>query len=135
MYSTPPALQASTSVGLIGREALEMSVSPAQKRLKPPPVPEMPIVTFVLGFAFWNSSPTASVIGYTVLEPSAATLPSTAAPAMDAVASMQQAASQRVLRMDRSPFRRDDPSRASRPSLAAGGVGPVTLVLRFRDGA
>ena len=63
MYSMPLALQASTSVGLIGRDASEMSVSPAQNFLKPPPVPEMPTVTRALGFAFWNSSATASVIG------------------------------------------------------------------------
>ena len=48
-----------------------MSVSPRQNFLKPPPVPEMPTVTLTSPFlAFWNSSATASVIGYTVLEPS-----------------------------------------------------------------
>ena len=67
----PFFLQSSTSVGFIGLEASEMSVSPMQNFLKPPPVPEMPTVTFVLPFsAFWNSSATASVIGYTVDEPS-----------------------------------------------------------------
>ena len=38
------------------------------------PVPEMPTVTLTCClFAFWNSSATASVIGYTVLEPSTLT--------------------------------------------------------------
>ena len=45
MYSMPVFLQASTSVGVIGREASVMSVSPRQNFLKPPPVPEMPTVT------------------------------------------------------------------------------------------
>src|SRR5512145_1502751 len=76
MYETPFFSQSSTSVGLIGREASEMSVSPAQNFLKPPPVPEMPMVTRTLGWDFWNSSATASVIGYTVLEPSAVIRPS-----------------------------------------------------------
>ena len=48
-----------------------MSVSPRQKRLKPPPVPEMPTVTRTLPrLLIWNSSATASAIGNTVLEPS-----------------------------------------------------------------
>ena len=48
-----------------------MSVSPRQNFLKPPPVPDIPTVTFTAPFfIFWNSSATASVIGYTVLEPS-----------------------------------------------------------------
>src|SRR5688572_19862354 len=54
----------------MGREASEMSISSRQNFWNPPPVPEMPTVTLVPGFAFWNSSATASVIGYTVLEPS-----------------------------------------------------------------
>src|SRR5512147_3181981 len=48
-----------------------MSVSPRQNFLKPPPVPEIPTVTFTAPFlAFWYSSATASVTGKTVLEPS-----------------------------------------------------------------
>ncbi len=39
-------------VWLILRDAFEMSVSPLQKRVKPPPVPEMPTVTRALGFFF-----------------------------------------------------------------------------------
>src|SRR4029453_10364280 len=69
MYSIPLALHASTSVGLIGRDASEMSVSPLQNFLKPPPVPEIPTVTFALGFTFWNSSATASLIGQAALDP------------------------------------------------------------------
>src|SRR5262245_12181778 len=55
----------------IGRDASEMSVSPRQNFLKPPPVPEMPTVTLNRWrVACWNSSAIASVIGNTVLEPS-----------------------------------------------------------------
>src|SRR5262245_58542106 len=63
--------QASASVDLIGRDAPAIAISPAQNFLKPPPVPETPMVTLA-GLDFWNSSATASVIGYTVLEPSMA---------------------------------------------------------------
>jgi hypothetical protein len=49
-----------------------MSVSPRQNFLNPPPVPPMPTVTLRPLLAFWNSSATASVIGYTVEEPSIA---------------------------------------------------------------
>lgn len=55
-----------------------MSVSPRQNFLKPPPVPETPTVTFTPRWAFWNSSATASVIGYTVDEPSICTILSAA---------------------------------------------------------
>jgi hypothetical protein len=65
----------SISFFVIGREALEMSVSPRQNFLKPPPVPDTPTVTLYLPrWAFWNSSATASVIGNTVLEPSILTV-------------------------------------------------------------
>ena len=56
---------------MIGRDAFEMSVSLRQNFWKPPPVPDEPTVTRVPAFAFWNSSATASVIGNTVLDPSA----------------------------------------------------------------
>jgi len=46
MYSTPFSSQIAFSSSSIGREALERSVSPRQNRSKPPPVPEMPTVTF-----------------------------------------------------------------------------------------
>ena len=56
---------------VIGREAFEISVSPRQNFLNPPPVPEMPTVTLTAPrLAFWNSSATASVMRKTVLEPS-----------------------------------------------------------------
>src|SRR5690606_13142942 len=71
MYLTPAAAHACISSLRMGREALEMSVSPRQKRLKPPPVPAMPTVTRNLPFLqILNSSATASAIGNTVLEPS-----------------------------------------------------------------
>ena len=69
-YSTPSFLQASSSSGSIGRDASEMSVSPAQNFSKPPPVPEMPTVILTSGFSSRNSSAAASVSGPTVLEPS-----------------------------------------------------------------
>ena len=72
-YSMLLALHATpspASSGLIGREASFMSVSPLQNFLKPPPVPANATVTLTPLLAFWNSSATASVIGYTVLEPS-----------------------------------------------------------------
>src|SRR3989338_3813990 len=69
MYSILLSLQACASLGLIGREASLMSVSPRQKRLNPPPVPEIPTITLE---PIWPlaSSETASVIGKTVLDPS-----------------------------------------------------------------
>ena len=39
-------------VWLILRDAFEMSVSPLQNRVKPPPVPEMPTVTRAFGVFF-----------------------------------------------------------------------------------
>ncbi len=45
MYFTPASRQAAISSFRIGRDAFEMSTSPRQKRLKPPPVPEIPTVT------------------------------------------------------------------------------------------
>ena len=41
------------SLSEIGREALEMSVSPLQNFWNPPPVPEVPTVTFTSGFSPW----------------------------------------------------------------------------------
>ena len=76
MYSMP-ALPAVVHLALRGSAARrsEMSVSPRQNFLKPPPVPEMPTVTLTCCFlAFWNSSATASVTGKTVLEPSILTI-------------------------------------------------------------
>jgi hypothetical protein len=55
---------------LIGREAPAIAISPAQNFLKPPPVPETPMVTRLSRLTFWNSSATASLMGETVLEPS-----------------------------------------------------------------
>ena len=72
IQSTPASLQSVSSdlasgvsldAGLIGREASFMSVSPLQNFLNPPPVPANAAVTLTPGFAFWNSSATASVIG------------------------------------------------------------------------
>jgi hypothetical protein len=64
------ALQASISDSLIGRDALEMSVSPAQNFSNPPPVPEVPTVTFTPLFSAWKSSAASVSNGATVLDPS-----------------------------------------------------------------
>ena len=73
MNSTPFAFAASISETLIGREALEMSVSPTVNRLKPPPVPVMAFWIWRSGFASRNDSATAMVIGATVDEPAMTT--------------------------------------------------------------
>src|SRR5829696_5589543 len=76
VYSTAPCSQTGTSSsGSIGREASEMSVSPAQNFSKPPPVPEVPTVIFTSGYSSLNSSAAASANGATVDEPSIAIWP------------------------------------------------------------
>ena len=71
MYLMPVLRQASISSVGIGRDAFDMSVSPRQNFLKPPPVPDMPTVTRTLPrLEIWNSSANASETGNTVLEPS-----------------------------------------------------------------
>src|SRR5215213_9212101 len=72
-----------SSSGLIGRDASEMSVSPAQNFSKPPPVPEMPTVTLTSGLSSLNSSAAASVNGPTVDEPSIAIVPLRSPPLLD----------------------------------------------------
>ena len=62
--------QTLASLSLIGLDALLTLVSPLENFLNPPPVPETPTVTRTLGSTALNSSATASVTGYTVLEPS-----------------------------------------------------------------
>src|SRR5688500_9618424 len=52
-----------TSAGVIGREAFDMSVSPAQNLRNPPPVPEMPTGTRTFGAHLLNSSDAAAVTG------------------------------------------------------------------------
>ena len=66
------SLQAFASVRRIGRDASDRSVSPLQNRWKPPPVPEMPTVTFTpFAPAALNSSAADCVYGPTVDDPSA----------------------------------------------------------------
>ena len=61
VYFTPPFSQTGTSSSSsIGREAVEMSVSPAQNFSKPPPVPDVPTVICTSGFSSLNSSAAAS---------------------------------------------------------------------------
>src|SRR6187402_562207 len=87
-----------TSVGRMGRDAPVMAISPAQNFLKPPPVPETPMVTRA-GLVFWNSSATASVMGNTVEDPSMAMMDSSclvpasgaACPALSACCSLSRA--------------------------------------------
>src|SRR3712207_2516479 len=75
-YLTPPFSQAGTSSSsLIGRDALETSVSPAQNFSKPPPVPDAPTVNLTPGFSSLKSSVAASAKGKTVDEPSMAIVP------------------------------------------------------------
>jgi hypothetical protein len=56
-----PALSQSgtSSSSSIGREASEMSVSPAQNFSKPPPVPDWPTVMRTPGAWLWNCSAAA----------------------------------------------------------------------------
>jgi hypothetical protein len=59
-YSTPDFWQTgASSSALIGRDALEMSVSPAQNFSKPPPVPDWPTEIFTSGFSSLKSSAAA----------------------------------------------------------------------------
>ena len=71
-YSTSFSAQIAASSSLIGREAFDRSVSPAQKRSKPPPVPLIPTVT---SMPVSSRKPSAAAVTYgpTVLEPSAVT--------------------------------------------------------------
>ena len=69
-------LQTAASRTRIGRDASERSISPLQKRSKPPPVPEIPTVMLTfLAPARRKSSAAAVVYGPTVDEPSAETVP------------------------------------------------------------
>ena len=77
VYSMPISSQSAASSSLIGRDALEMSVSPAQKTLKPPPVPDVPTETLTPGSCILKSSPAAAVSGWTVDDPSTTTSPDT----------------------------------------------------------
>src|SRR5680860_834264 len=76
----PFDLQAAISSSSIGRDASEMSVSPAQNFSKPPPVPEVPTVTLTQGCSAWKSSAAASDRGATVLEPSMRIVPERSPP-------------------------------------------------------
>ena len=74
-YLMPLASQACFSSSEIAREASWTSVSPAQNFVNPPPVPDVPTVTFTPDCSLLNSSAIASLIGATVEEPSTAMLP------------------------------------------------------------
>src|SRR5919108_265330 len=76
----PFFLQIAASSSSIERDASETSVSPAQNFSKPPPVPDVPTVTFTFGFWPWNSSAAAWANGPTVLEPSILMLPDRSPP-------------------------------------------------------
>src|SRR5688572_19570082 len=70
------SLHSLASESRIGRDASERSISPLQKREKPPPVPEIPTVTCTpVAPARRKSSAAAVVYGPTVDEPSAVTEP------------------------------------------------------------
>src|SRR5215213_3628898 len=75
-YATPAFWHTgASSSSLIGREALEMSVSPAQNFSKPPPVPDSPIEMSTPEFSPLNCSAAACAKGKTVDEPSILMLP------------------------------------------------------------
>jgi hypothetical protein len=75
-YWTPFCSQiGASSSSLMGRDASEMSVSPAQNFSKPPPVPDWPTVIFTSGCSLWKPSAAAWANGKTVLEPSMAMVP------------------------------------------------------------
>ena len=114
VYSIPFFSQIAISSSSIGREALEMSVSPMQNFSKPPPVPEVPTETLTSEFSPLNSSPAAEVSGSTVDEPSTTTSP-------DAPSSPPLVAGSLL------------PPQAARPreSTSAAGRAMRLMVLRF----
>ncbi len=61
MERIPLSEQILFSEALIGRDAFARSISPRQKRSKPPPVPEMPTVTFTFLCSFLKPSAAAVV--------------------------------------------------------------------------
>ena len=70
-YLTPVFLQTgASSSGLIGREASEMSVSPAQNFSKPPPVPDLPTRDLDVGVLLVEQLGRGLANGQTVDEPS-----------------------------------------------------------------
>src|SRR5262245_24764407 len=75
MNSTSLSPQEVTSSALIGREASEMSVSPAQKRANPSPVPGPSTVMATSGLDSANTVAAAAEIGSTVDEPETAISP------------------------------------------------------------
>jgi hypothetical protein len=81
VYLTPSFSQSGTSSSSsIGREALEMSVSPAQNFSKPPPVPDWATVMRTPGFSPWKASWAAWANGPTVLDPSMRMVPERSPP-------------------------------------------------------
>ena len=69
VYSMPFSAHVAASSSLIAREASEMSVSPAQNRANPSPVPGPSTEMFTSGSTSLNSSWTRTEIGSTVDEP------------------------------------------------------------------
>jgi hypothetical protein len=69
-----------SSSSSIGREAVEMSVSPAQNFSKPPPVPDWATEMRTPGFSPWNASWAAWANGPTVLDPSIRMVPDRSPP-------------------------------------------------------
>ena len=96
----PFCSQAAFSSSSIGRDASEMSVSPAQKRSNPPPVPETPTVTFTPEFSRPKRSAARVARGATVLDPSDLdpARKALAAPVAPAVVVVTAAAGQRECR-------------------------------------
>src|SRR3954454_3322561 len=118
----PFASHAAFSSSLIGREASDRSVSPLQNFSKPPPVPEMPTVTWTPEFAAPKASAAAVVSGPTVEEPSAEMVPDrfgSAAAAVDAGAADESAplAAGAAAAGVASSLRLEPPQAASTPAV------------------
>ncbi len=119
----PASSQSFASSSSIWREAFERSVSPRQKRSKPPPVPETPTVTWTPEFAFWKRSAAAVAKGPTVLEPSAWIRPDRSLPPPEEVVVVPEASSS-------SPRPPPQPARsASSPSRAAILISFIGFVM------
>src|SRR6266540_1678841 len=105
--------QAAFSVSLMGRDASEMSVSPPQNFSKPPPVPEVPTVTWTPEFCCWNMSAADSLSGATVLEPSMLMAP------------IRRPTTCRCCLHHRRPRSAQEPEAGSAPARAPGTGAPL----------
>ena len=87
--------------------------------LEPPPVPEVPTVTFTSGFSSLNPSAIASVKGATVLDPSIRIVPETAPPLPPSPSSSQAAAPRTSATSCNPPPARPVGARSSKATVAS----------------